>query len=264
MNREATGLAGVRHEAYEVLGSTNAEALARARAGERGPLWITALSQSAGRGRRGRTWVSEPGNLYASLLLTDPAPAELAPQMSFVAALAVRDAIAVETPTLVPGLTFKWPNDVLLGAEKVAGILIEGEVTRGEPVTVVIGIGVNCASHPRDASFPATDLRAHGSETTPQSLIGKLSAAMLTRIAQWDRGDRFSAIRHDWLAAAQAIGETLRVSDRASERTGRFAGLDETGRLLLDLSDGTREEISAGDVFPLTLRAGRHDPLPRG
>jgi BirA family biotin operon repressor/biotin-[acetyl-CoA-carboxylase] ligase len=264
MNREATGLAGVRHETYEVLGSTNAEALARARAGERGPLWITALSQSAGHGRRGRTWVSEPGNLYASLLLTDPAPAELAPQLSFVAALAVRDAIAVETPALAPRLTFKWPNDVLLGAEKVAGILIEGEVTRGEPATVVIGIGINCASHPPDASFPATDLRAHGSAATPQSLIGALSAAMLTRIAQWDRGEGFAAIRRDWLAAAHGIGEAIRVNDRASEWIGRFAGLDESGRLLLDLPDGTREEISTGDMFPLTLRAGRQDPLPRG
>src|SRR5512141_1498456 len=114
MHREATGLAGVRHIAFEMLGSTNAEALTLARAGERGPLWVSAASQTAGRGRRGRPWVSEPGNLYASLLLVDPAPAERAPQLSFVAALAVRDAIARATPALAPRLTFKWPNDVLL------------------------------------------------------------------------------------------------------------------------------------------------------
>ena len=91
MNRDATDLAGVRHLAYDTLGSTNAEALALARAGEGGPFWVSAQSQSAGRGRRGRAWVSEPGNLYASLLLTDPAPAERAAQLSFVAALAVRE-----------------------------------------------------------------------------------------------------------------------------------------------------------------------------
>ena len=85
MNREATDLAGVRHIAYETLGSTNAEALARARAGERGPLWITAATQSAGRGRRGSAWVSAPGNLYATLLLTEPSPPSAAPQLSFVA-----------------------------------------------------------------------------------------------------------------------------------------------------------------------------------
>ncbi len=260
MNREATGLAGVRHIAYDTLGSTNAEAMALARAGERGPLWITATCQSAGRGRHGRPWVSEPGNLFASLLLSDAAPAERAPELSFVSALAVRDAIALATPALAPQLTFKWPNDVLLAGEKVAGILIEGEASRNEPATVVIGIGVNCASHPSASAFPATDLRAHGSAASPESLIAILSAAMLTRVAQWDRGAGFSAIRRDWLAAAQGIGQAIRVSERANERIGRFAGLDESGRLLLDRPDGTSERISAGDVFPLTLRAGRNDP----
>ncbi len=260
MDREATGLAGVRHIAYETLGSTNAEALARARAGERGPLWITAGSQSAGRGRRGRLWVSEPGNLHASLLLTDPAPASLAPGLSFVAALAVCDAITREMPALAPQLTLKWPNDVLLAGEKVAGILIEGEAIRSEPATVVVGIGVNCASHPREASYPATDLHKHGSAATPQSLIGVLSAAMLARLTQWDRGNGFSIIRHDWLAAAQPIGEEIRVIGSGDEKIGRFAGLDETGQLLLDLPDGAREQVSAGDIFPLAKRAGRHDP----
>ena len=75
MHREATGLAGARHLSFDTLGSTNAEALARARAGERGPLWISARSQDAGRGRRGNNWVSPPGNLYATLLLIDPSPA---------------------------------------------------------------------------------------------------------------------------------------------------------------------------------------------
>ena len=89
MNREATDLAGVRHVAYETLGSTNAEALARARAGERGALWISAQAQDAGRGRRGSSWTSAPGNLYATLLLADPSPPAQAPQLSFVAALAL-------------------------------------------------------------------------------------------------------------------------------------------------------------------------------
>jgi len=104
MNREATGLAGVRHLAYETLGSTNAEALALARAGERGPLWITARSQTAGRGRRSSEWVSPPGNLYATLLLTEPSPVAQAPQLSFVAALALHDAAANCAPQLGPAL----------------------------------------------------------------------------------------------------------------------------------------------------------------
>ena len=127
MNREATGLAGVRHIAHDTLGSTNAEALALARAGERGPLWITAKTQTAGRGRRGNAWVSAPGNLFATLLLTEPSPPKIAPQLSFVAALALHDAACECAPQLGPALRVKWPNDLLLGGKKVAGILIEGD-----------------------------------------------------------------------------------------------------------------------------------------
>src|SRR5450631_2544892 len=125
MNRDATGLAGVRHITYETLGSTNAEALSLARAGERGPLWIAASSQSAGRGRRNSAWASPPGNLYATLLLSEPSAPEHAPQLSFVTALALHDAIAACAPQLGPLLKVKWPNDLLLGAGKIAGILIE-------------------------------------------------------------------------------------------------------------------------------------------
>src|SRR5262245_56847281 len=110
--------AGVRLVAHEVLGSTNSEALSLARQGERGPVWVTAARQTAGRGRRGRAWISEPGNLYASLLLTDPGPAERCPQLSFVAALAVYDAVVAIADTLAPRLAIKWPNDLLLGGAK--------------------------------------------------------------------------------------------------------------------------------------------------
>ena len=264
MNREATDLAGVRHRTYDTLGSTNAEALVLARAGERGPLWVSAGRQTAGRGRRGRTWISEPGNLYASLLLSDPGPAARVAELSFVAALAVRDAIAQQAPVFAPRLAFKWPNDVLLAGEKVAGILIEGEASRSGPATAVIGVGVNCASHPADAAFPATDLRARGADIDPQSLLASLSVALFKRIGQWDRGSGFAGIRTDWLAAAHEVGATIRINDGGGEQSGRFAGLDPAGRLLLDLADGTRKEITAGDVFPLTLRPGPCDPVLRG
>ena len=116
---------GVRLIAYDTLGSTNAEALARARGGERGPLWITAVQQTAGRGRRGKAWVSEPGNFYASLLLTDAAPPAHLPELCFVAALAVRDAVCAAAPRVAPQIKLKWPNDLLLQGAKLAGILIE-------------------------------------------------------------------------------------------------------------------------------------------
>ncbi len=246
MNREATGLAGVRHIAYETLGSTNAEALALARAGERGPLWLTAATQSAGRGRRGSQWVSPAGNLHTTLLLSEPSPSAQAPQLSFVAALAVHDAVTACAPQLGPLLKVKWPNDLLVGQAKIAGILIEGE---SEPVfAVAIGIGVNCAAHPDNTDYPATDLAASGAGVVTDTLFAALSAAMERRLAQWNRGQGFGAIRADWLKRAAGLGEILRVRLPERELSGLFKGLDENGRLLLE-QGGRISAITAGEVF---------------
>jgi BirA family biotin operon repressor/biotin-[acetyl-CoA-carboxylase] ligase len=246
MNREATGLAGVRHIAYDTLGSTNAEALTHARAGERGPLWITAQSQSAGRGRRGSQWLSPPGNLYATLLLSEPSPPAQAPQLSFVAALALHDAVAVCAPQLGLVLNVKWPNDLLVGQAKLAGILIEGE---SEPrFTVVIGFGVNCVTHPGDTSYAATSLAQAGAVVAPDALLSALSVAMQRRLAQWNSGRGFAAIRADWLKRAAGLGETLHVRLPERELSGRFDGLDDAGRLLLE-QGGSVTTITAGEVF---------------
>jgi BirA family transcriptional regulator, biotin operon repressor / biotin---[acetyl-CoA-carboxylase] ligase len=245
MNRDATGLAGARHLSFDTLGSTNAEALVRARAGERGPLWITAKAQNAGRGRRGNTWVSPAGNLYATLLLSEPSPQAAAPQLSFVAALALHDALCECAPQLGPALKVKWPNDLLLGPAKIAGILIEGEC---EPAfAVAAGIGVNCVSHPADTAFPATDLAAAGAVVAPETLFAALSHAMTRRLDQWQRGDGFAAIRADWLKRA-GVGQPIRVRLPERELAGRFAGLDEAGRLQVEQPDGI-VSITAGEVF---------------
>ncbi|HEY1311642.1 MAG TPA: biotin--[acetyl-CoA-carboxylase] ligase, partial [Pseudolabrys sp.] len=179
------------------MGSTNAEALERARWRELGPLWITALSQTAGRGRRGSAWTSPKGNLYASLLLSDPSPKPLAPQLSFVAALALHDALGDCAPRLGPLFKVKWPNDLLLGPDKLAGILVEGQSDGA--FNVVIGFGVNCVSHPLDTFYPATDLLQAGAVVAPEALFAALSAAMLRRLSQWQSGSGFASIRADWL-----------------------------------------------------------------
>ena len=246
--------AGVRLEALGTVGSTNREARLRAQRGERAPLWITAVAQTEGRGRMSRSWTSPPGNLYASLLLCEPSPFERAPELAFVAAVAVRDAIVAAAPPLAPKVAFKWPNDVLLAGAKCAGILIEGDVRADHNVTVVIGIGVNCANHPPDAAFPATDLGGHGAAVTPEQLFACLSAAMYGRIAQWNRGLGFAEILTDWVAAAHGIGEAVTVRNGSGEQHGRFTGLDAAGRLVLELRGGGIEKISAGDVFPFDLR----------
>jgi BirA family transcriptional regulator, biotin operon repressor / biotin---[acetyl-CoA-carboxylase] ligase len=240
--------AGVRLIAHEVLVSTNAEALSLAGRGERGPLWVTAGRQSGGRGRRGRTWVSEPGNLFASLLLTDTAPSEHWPELAFVAALAIHDAVAEAAPSVRPQLFIKWPNDLLLAGQKFSGILIEAEGGQG---IVVVGVGVNCVSHPADTDFPATDLAAVGAVITAEELFTVLSAKMLGRLAQWNAGEHFSTIRADWLARAAGRGDLIRVRLTDEELVGRFDDVDDAGRLVLSLPEGGRKSIAAGDVVEL-------------
>jgi BirA family transcriptional regulator, biotin operon repressor / biotin---[acetyl-CoA-carboxylase] ligase len=245
--------AGVGLITHDSIGSTNAEGLRLARVGARGPLWITARRQTAGRGRRGRTWVSEPGNLYASLLLTDPSPPEHAAELSFVAALAVHEAVSGAIPGLAQRLALKWPNDGLIDGKKFAGILIEGEGR-----AVVVGIGINCVQHPAATDYPATDLATAGLRASPESLFAALSGTMIRRLDQWNRAEGFAAIRADWLARAAGIGKPIRVALPEGEQTGQFETVDQRGRLVLRLIDGGTETITAGDVFPGL--AGR--PIP--
>jgi BirA family biotin operon repressor/biotin-[acetyl-CoA-carboxylase] ligase len=239
--------AGVRLVSHELLPSSNTEALALARAGERGPLWVTAGRQSAGRGRRGRTWTSEPGNLYASLLLTEPAPPEHWPELSFVAALAIHDTIADLAPGARARLAIKWPNDLLLDGAKFAGILTEAEGS----TTVVVGIGINCISHPADTDYPATNLAKSRIKLAPEVLFSELSAKMMGRLAQWNQGEHFATIRTDWLSRAAGLGDDVSVRLAERELSGRFETIDDTGQLVLVEPEGNRYAIAVGDVVKL-------------
>jgi BirA family transcriptional regulator, biotin operon repressor / biotin---[acetyl-CoA-carboxylase] ligase len=273
----AAAAAGARVVSLDAVGSTNEEA--RHQRGP-GPLWVTALAQTRGRGRRGRTWESPQGNLYASLVLRDPAPVNRAAELAFVSALAVRDAVIAEAPALAPKLALKWPNDLLIDGEKCAGILIEGEAgfdggERFLGLNVIVGIGVNCLSHPNPLdqmpigepaspetmAYPATDLLAHGADVPAPILFKRLSATMIARIGQWNAGEGLASILRDWLAVAYGVGERIAVRCFfGDEKKGRFAGLDDTGRLLLELADGTVETIAVGDVFMFSRRGGRTVP----
>ena len=241
---------GYRHTAHSELPSTNAEAFARARAGDPGNLWVTAGEQTAGRGRRGRTWSTGQGNLAASLLLVDPAAPERAATLSFVAGVALHQAACdVVGPALAPRLSLKWPNDLLLDRGKVAGILAEGEKLTDGRFAVVIGIGVNCVSHPEiDAPVPPTDFRDQGAPVDADALFQRLATRMAAAIAMWQRGGNFAAVRANWLARAGGVGEAICVNLPDRSIDGRFEDLDDGGRLILSTAAG-RELISAGDVF---------------
>jgi BirA family biotin operon repressor/biotin-[acetyl-CoA-carboxylase] ligase len=158
----------------------------------------------------------------------------------------------VETaPALGPRATLKWPNDLLIDGAKVAGILVEGE-SAGSTLAAVVGIGVNCASHPDDTPYPATNLAAAGAAVSADDLMSALARTMTARLAQWDRGGGFASVRADWLKRTGGIGRDLRIVVGGREIVGRFETLDVAGRLILRLPNGIIEAVAAGDVFPVT------------
>lgn len=237
-----------RRVVLDEVGSTNREAFVRAAAGEKGPLWIMARRQTAGRGRAGRQWASEPGNLYASLLIAlDCAPA-VVPQLSLLTGVAVVDAVrAAAGAAPPPGLRLKWPNDVLIGQAKCVGILAES-MSGQQAVTAVIGIGINLAWHPTDLGRTATHLADHGVRVAPEEMLDFLSDAMQRWLAAWDSGAGFARVREAWLQHAGPIGEACSVKAGTELLEGTFLGLEPDGALLMQDRDGQRHSIAFGDV----------------
>lgn len=239
---------GFRQIELDETQSTNLECLERARAGDPGNLWITARKQTGGRARRGRSWVSEPGNLYASLLLIDPAPLDRLASLPLGVSLAVYDAIRRELPADVD-VRIKWPNDVLVDGRKVSGILLEGETLPHGHHALVIGCGINIAHKPAETLYPVTCLAERGATCSPEILFARLYEAMEHMLSVWNRGEGTSKLVDQWRQVAKGIGEpvTVNLPDRSLQ--GIFSGIDAQGMLLLDLPDGSRQAIAAGDVF---------------
>jgi BirA family biotin operon repressor/biotin-[acetyl-CoA-carboxylase] ligase len=237
--------AGYRRKDYAELDSTNEEARRLAEAGEVGPLWIMAARQTAGRGRRGRAWDMAEGNLAATLLLRPEAPQAVTGQLSFAAALAAAEMVQHFAPAAA--VTVKWPNDVLAGGRKIAGILLEGALD-AQGNWLAIGIGVNLAHHPEDTAFPATSLPQLGIAPPSCDQAVDLLAA---RFAHWydawmEKG--FEALRADWLKRASGLGAPITARLPHETRQGVFEGIDASGALLLKEGTGVRA-IAAGEVF---------------
>ena len=240
-----------------MIDSTNEEARRRALAGDPGCLWIVAEEQTAGRGRRGRSWVSPRGNLHASALLIDPCPPALAPQLGFVAGVALAQA-ARDAGARGAGL--KWPNDLIFGGAKCAGILVEGAALAGGRAACVVGIGVNCARAPQGLDYAAARLmREDRGAISPDELFARLMARFDEALRQWRAGQAFEAIRSAWLDHALSLGEHVTIEDGAGRRVGVFEGLDANGRLLFRSRRGL-EALEAGDMSISSSPAGADDP----
>lgn len=233
---------------FEELDSTNEEARRLAIAGEAGPVWIIADRQTAGRGRRGRTWQTLEGNLAATLLLRPEKPANRCGQLSFVAALAVFDCVSRYASGA--DVRVKWPNDVLVQGNKISGILLESASRGADRLDwLAVGIGINLAHFPSDTEFPSTSLAALGCPAiAPQRAVTHLAAAWSRWYELWHtRG--FAEVRDAWLSRAARLGERIRARLTVGEASGIFEGIDEEGALILRERPDRTRAITVGEVL---------------
>jgi BirA family biotin operon repressor/biotin-[acetyl-CoA-carboxylase] ligase len=243
---ERARTAGYRVLSFDEVGSTNEEALSRARAGEGGPLWVAALRQTAGRGRRGSGWQTARGNLAATLLLRAGYTPAQAATLGFVAGLAAHEALRICAPETRTEL--KWPNDILANGGKLCGILLESEKSN-EGSAIVIGIGINVESAPSDLPYPAASLAALGSDVRPEQLFEALADSWIGYFEMWDDGRGMAQIRSHWLERAAGIGGAVTARMGLQSVSGIFETLDENGRLMLRRADNSLMPVSAGEVY---------------
>jgi BirA family transcriptional regulator, biotin operon repressor / biotin---[acetyl-CoA-carboxylase] ligase len=251
----ATSL-GYRLAAFDQVGSTNVEAMERARAGERGPMWFVTSEQTAGRGRRQRAWIAPRGNLASSILeVIDVAPT-VAATLGFAAGLALESAlrrVSVEAAMRAgaDGLSFslKWPNDVLAGPKKLAGILLEAETVAGSGLAVVVGIGTNVVAAPEGTPTPATSLAALGVHISAEELFAALSDGWAEYRAIWSGGRGFGEIRRLWLERAAGLGQAVSIKSGTTTVEGIFDTVDEQGCMIVRTPAGSLVPITAGDVY---------------
>jgi len=230
---------------FGAIDSTNEEARRRALAGESDRLWILAGEQSAGRGRRGRAWISPRGNLHATALLIDPCPPALAPQLGFVAGVALARA-ASDVGGAGAGL--KWPNDLILNGAKCAGILVEGIRLAGQSAGYAVGIGVNCAHAPDGLGYPTSCLTPAGGQAIGAGeLFERLTQRFDEALEVWRCGQAFDRIRAAWLDRALGLGQRVAIETGAGRREGVFEGIDADGRLVLRSERGL-ESVEAADL----------------
>jgi BirA family transcriptional regulator, biotin operon repressor / biotin---[acetyl-CoA-carboxylase] ligase len=238
---------------YASIDSTNLEARRVFEAGERGPLFLLADEQTAGRGRLDRNWASLRGNCYSTLIFPLDAEIPVVPQIGFVVALAVADVVRKHikcNPQL------KWPNDVLVKGAKIAGILCE--VLSTQPLTIAIGCGINVAHAPTGLSYPATCLAAEGATTTRDEVFQSYRFAIAHWLDIWKNGQNFPAIRTAWTSLAIGIGETITMTSGTQRLTGTFETITEQGAVMLKPALGPPHILHAGDVHIPSLASLRN------
>jgi len=256
--------AGYRLAAFDSIGSTNTEALNAASSGDPGGIWFAALQQTAGRGRRGRTWQNPPGNLAASLLIVPDVEPAVAATLGFAAGVSLNRALSRILPAgLVKvgidgadgggeggsaRIALKWPNDVLADGAKLAGILLEAQKLPDGRHAIVIGIGVNVVAAPQGLPYPAVSLMDLGVERDASDVLEALSDAWVEVFSLWREGQGVAEVLDLWRRSAAGIGAPVAVSRSEGVVRGIFETVDAAGRLIVRADDQSRIAITAGDV----------------
>lgn len=238
---------------YDALDSTNEEAKRLAQGGASHGAVVWARRQTHGKGRAGREWVSEPGNLFVSFLLSPKCDLKEAAQLSFVASVAVAGALAQVLPA-ASKLSLKWPNDILLGDKKLGGILLESFTTpsekpKGKPKTwIVVGVGVNVDSAPDGVALPAACLKESGVELISAKIVlVRLINHFIAQYNLWQE-EGFAPVRKAWLARAGHLGKKIEVKLGEEIVKGTFEGIGKDGALEI-ASRGKKRSVYAGEVF---------------
>ncbi len=234
---------------YNELDSTNEEAKRLAHGGAAHGAVIWSKRQTAGKGRAGRNWISNEGNMYASVLLKPTCRIEMLSQLSFVAAVAAFDTVAALLPD-AESVQLKWPNDILAEGRKIGGILLESfSLPDVAGRWVVIGVGINVDNFPENVQFPATSLRDQGVELISAKIVlSRFIHHFIFRYNQWSsRG--FAPIRRTWLEHAWGMDAELRVCLPQEELQGIFKGIDKDGGIVLEIAPRKRRILHAGDIF---------------
>ncbi len=232
---------------FDEIGSTNVEALNGAKVGIDGNVWYVTKRQNAGKGRLGRKWLWVDGNLTASLLLRiELEPAKCA-MLGFVAGVALVNTLKSFDENL--HVQLKWPNDILLNGGKLAGILLEMKSLTNKEHFVAIGFGVNIAGAPKGLPYLATSLKDNGLNISVFEFFERLSEIWVKAYQKWNNGKGSAKLLQLWCENAKGIGQTISIKNHNRVITGIFENIDADGRLIIMLSDGTREYISAGDMY---------------
>ena len=220
-------------------------------------MWFVTSEQTAGRGRRHRPWIAPRGNLASSILEVIEVSPAVAATLGFAAGLALEAAlqrVSMEASLRSAGSDYmkyslKWPNDVLAGRQKLAGILLEAEAVADDRLAVVVGIGTNVVAAPEGTPTPATSLAALGVNIGAEELFAVLSDSWAEFRGLWDNGRGFGEVRRIWLERAAGIGQPVAIQSGGSTLEGTFDTIDDSGCMVIRTSEGKRVPISAGDVY---------------